>query len=152
MAELAFLFSKLLAAVRLYACINADIQYSWNTASPNRLKGHCMTLHKASTYRCPGCIREFKDLSSLVRHCESPSVRCDVRNTRGYAKFIDQITGGYIDATGTHEEGGIKYQATRPREFDEDQRPQSEQAGEAEATGSGGWSDGWVVGGKGGGW
>ena len=34
----------------------------------------------------------------LVRYCKSPSVVCNVCNTTGYTKFIDQITSGHIDA------------------------------------------------------
>lgn len=100
-------------------------KYSWVTPSANELRHHCLTTHKITAYRCPSCLREFKDLGSLVRHCESASTRCGVRQTRNYAKFMDQITGGYVDASRTDPNGDVKYAASMPCKF-EDKLPGEE--------------------------
>lgn len=61
--------------------------------------------------RCPGCFRIFKSAAALVAHCESPSVRCDINAKDIYSQFIDELSGGVIQATGYNSNGTIKYEA-----------------------------------------
>lgn len=68
-------------------------------------------LRRLLLYRCPGCLRIFKSAAALVSHCESPSVRCDIKAKDIFGQFIDELSGGVIQATGYNEDGTIKYEA-----------------------------------------
>ena len=60
---------------------------------------------------CPSCLAKFPSTMALVAHCESPSKRCNIRNTANYNQILREITGGLIGAEGHHIDGSVKYVA-----------------------------------------
>lgn len=38
-------------------------------------------------------------------------MRCDINTTAIYNQFIDEVSGGVIQAAGYHDDGTIKYEA-----------------------------------------
>ncbi|KAN0081760.1 hypothetical protein V8E54_003058 [Elaphomyces granulatus] len=60
---------------------------------------------------CPGCSRIFKTTAALVAHCESASTRCRVSDGENYAQIIDEISGGFVQSVGYHDDGTMKYEA-----------------------------------------
>ena len=61
--------------------------------------------------RCPGCSRIFKTTAALVAHCESASTRCRVSDGENYAQILDEISGGFVQSVGYHDDGTMKYEA-----------------------------------------
>lgn len=61
---------------------------------------------------CPSCFKKFKTTAALVQHCESASVRCQIRNSENYNERLDLMTGGLIEVKGIHPDGSIKYEAS----------------------------------------
>jgi hypothetical protein len=60
---------------------------------------------------CPSCLSKFASTMALVAHCESPSKRCNIRNTANYNQVLREITGGLIGAEGHHIDGSVRYVA-----------------------------------------
>jgi palmitoyltransferase len=44
-------------------------------------------------------------MAALTQHVESPSVRCNIRNTDGYDDFLDKLTAGIVDRAGSNPDG-----------------------------------------------
>lgn len=60
---------------------------------------------------CPSCLSKFSSTMALVAHCESPSKRCNIRNSANYNQVLREITGGLIGAEGHHIDGSVRYVA-----------------------------------------
>ena len=58
---------------------------------------------------CPSCLARFPSTMALVAHCESPSKRCNIRNSANYNQILREITGGLIGAEGHHVDGSVRY-------------------------------------------
>ncbi|PYH98470.1 hypothetical protein BO71DRAFT_316172 [Aspergillus ellipticus CBS 707.79] len=63
------------------------------------------------TMQCPGCLRVFKSTAALVAHCESGTLRCSVNDGPRFGEVIDELSGGFVNAVGLHEDGTVKYEA-----------------------------------------
>ncbi|KAL2880927.1 hypothetical protein SGCOL_003577 [Colletotrichum sp. CLE4] len=68
--------------------------------------------HYNAKLQCPGCLRYFRDASSLTAHSESESTRCSIRKSENYRSYLDQLTGGMADLGVKHEDGTIKYEVS----------------------------------------
>lgn len=80
-------------------------------------KKHCFSKHAPSTYRCPSCLKEYRDLQSLVAHCETTSRKCRIQRSDAFAWFIHNVTGGYLDASKRNKKGEVLYEASLPSDF-----------------------------------
>ncbi|ODM19497.1 hypothetical protein SI65_04481 [Aspergillus cristatus] len=73
---------------------------------------HVLMKSKAKrNVQCPGCLKIFKSAAALVAHCESPSVHCSINEQDVYGQFMDEVSGGLIQAVGYNDDGTIKYEA-----------------------------------------
>lgn len=69
------------------------------------------SAHVGGRTVCPSCLNKFTSTMALVAHCESPSKRCNIRNTANYNQVLREITGGLIGAEGHHIDGSVRYVA-----------------------------------------
>jgi hypothetical protein len=69
------------------------------------------SAHVGGRTVCPSCLGKFTSTMALVAHCESPSKRCNIRNTGNYNQILREITGGLIGAEGHHIDGSVRYVA-----------------------------------------
>lgn len=69
------------------------------------------SAHVGGRTVCPSCLSKFASTMALVAHCESPSKRCNIRNTANYNQLLREITGGLIGAEGHHIDGSVRYVA-----------------------------------------
>ena len=69
------------------------------------------SAHVGGRTVCPSCLGKFTSTMALVAHCESPSKRCNIRNTTNYNQVLREITGGLIGAEGHHIDGSVRYVA-----------------------------------------
>jgi hypothetical protein len=61
--------------------------------------------------RCPACLRQYQSATALVQHAESQAVKCSIRESAEYKIAVDQITGGFVDTAGRHQDHTIRYVA-----------------------------------------
>lgn len=61
---------------------------------------HMRSHHSETNKQCKGCNKKFETLTGLVAHYESSERggKCRVCKNDGYAKFIDEATGGFLSA------------------------------------------------------
>lgn len=59
--------------------------------------------------RCPGCLRQYQSATALVQHAESQAIKCQVRESNEYKAAVDQITGGFVDTAGRHQDHTVRY-------------------------------------------
>jgi hypothetical protein len=69
------------------------------------------SAHTGGRTVCPSCLAKFASTMALVAHCESPSKRCNIRNSANYNQILREITGGLIGAEGHHIDGSVRYVA-----------------------------------------
>jgi hypothetical protein len=69
------------------------------------------SAHVGGRTVCPSCLAKFASTMALVAHCESPSKRCNIRNSANYNQILREITGGLIGAEGHHIDGSVRYVA-----------------------------------------
>jgi hypothetical protein len=69
------------------------------------------SAHVGGRSVCPSCLKKFPSTMALVAHCESPSKKCNIRNTANYNQVLREITGGLIGAEGHHIDGSVRYVA-----------------------------------------
>lgn len=72
------------------------------------------TAHGDTTYRCPYCLRIFKSLTAMVSHAESQGTFCQIRKTKEYSAYMDQLSAGLVDVAETpHEDGTVAYETSK---------------------------------------
>jgi hypothetical protein len=59
--------------------------------------------------RCPACLRQYQSATALVQHAESQAIKCQIRESNEYKAAVDQITGGFVDTAGRHQDHTIRY-------------------------------------------
>ncbi|KAM3458944.1 hypothetical protein MY3296_000091 [Beauveria thailandica] len=64
--------------------------------------------HGDKSYQCPKCSRIFKSVEAITYHAESPGY-CRIRETDQYGAFLDQLTGGIVQADTSGGNDAIKY-------------------------------------------
>ncbi|KAL1979360.1 hypothetical protein VTN96DRAFT_6098 [Rasamsonia emersonii] len=69
-----------------------------------------LILHMGRNFSCPCCRRKFKSNAALVAHCET-STRCPGLRSEKYAQTLDEVSGGFVQAVGYHEDGTPKFEA-----------------------------------------
>ncbi len=69
------------------------------------------SAHVGGRTVCPSCLSKFASTMALVAHCESPSKRCNIRNSANFNQVLREITGGLIGAEGHHIDGSVRYVA-----------------------------------------
>lgn len=65
--------------------------------------------HMKTKLRCPGCLRQYQSATALVQHAESQAVKCQIRDSQEYKLAVDQITGGFVDTAGRHQDNTVRY-------------------------------------------
>ncbi|OHF02811.1 C2H2 type zinc finger containing protein [Colletotrichum orchidophilum] len=97
---------------KYYNAINRKFKKTF--PSSGALIGHMKSAasHYNAKLQCPGCLRYFKDASSLTAHSESESTRCSIRKSENYRSYLDQLTGGMADVGEKHGDGTIKYEVS----------------------------------------
>ncbi|KND91870.1 hypothetical protein TOPH_03386 [Tolypocladium ophioglossoides CBS 100239] len=83
--------------------------------TPGKLISHLRSsAHGENTYTCPACNRRFKSVEAITSHLESSTSRCQMREGRGAAAFLDQLTGGIVNVSMfCHEDGTPKYETPK---------------------------------------
>ncbi|KAL9032631.1 MAG: hypothetical protein Q9180_006391 [Flavoplaca navasiana] len=61
--------------------------------------------HRGFEHQCPSCLKRFKTASAIIAHLESPTVRCTIRNSRGYNNILHLVSGGHLNVSGRHNDG-----------------------------------------------
>lgn len=59
--------------------------------------------------RCPACLRQYRSATALVQHAESQAIKCQIRESAEYKTAVDQITGGFVDTAGRHQDHTVRY-------------------------------------------
>ena len=70
--------------------------------------------HTGVDHTCPDCLRIFKSPTALMQHMEATNVRCKVKESSQYAELVSLVTGKYVEVSGQHVDGTIKYEAAEP--------------------------------------
>lgn len=65
-------------------------------ANDKMLAEHITDEHRLHRINCARCLKYFDSITALVRHCETPSSRCNVREATDFNLFLDRITGGFL--------------------------------------------------------
>ncbi|PGG96087.1 hypothetical protein AJ80_09875 [Polytolypa hystricis UAMH7299] len=88
-------------------------------ATAKELTDHVRSgVHADGYARCPSCNRPFRSYAAVVAHCETATARCKVSESYDYARVMDEVSAGIIDAVGYHADGTVRYQASKkPKEF-----------------------------------
>ncbi|KAL8870163.1 MAG: hypothetical protein Q9174_003731 [Haloplaca sp. 1 TL-2023] len=61
--------------------------------------------HRGYEHNCPSCLRRFGTASALMAHLESPTIRCKVRESKGYSNVLHVVSGGHLTTDGVHVDG-----------------------------------------------
>ncbi|KAI4217857.1 MAG: hypothetical protein LQ349_008984 [Xanthoria aureola] len=61
--------------------------------------------HLGFGLQCPSCLKRFKTASAMVAHFESPTVRCNIRDSKEYSEILYFVSGGHLDVSGRHSDG-----------------------------------------------
>jgi len=61
--------------------------------------------------RCPACLRQYQSATALVQHAESQAIKCQIRDSAEYKTAVDEITGGFVDTAGRHQDHTVRYTA-----------------------------------------
>ncbi|KAI9801603.1 MAG: hypothetical protein M1825_003282 [Sarcosagium campestre] len=69
--------------------------------------------HRGERITCPSCLRVFNNTTALVQHCESAANRCYIRHRDDFNQALDTITGGLIEVRGYHDDGTLKFDASK---------------------------------------
>lgn len=76
--------------------------------------------HYAIIYQrqCPSCLKRFFEISGLMAHFEIRNSRCYVTKTKGFAKLVNMISGGFLNvAAKRNDRGGLVYQVSTPEGY-----------------------------------
>lgn len=65
-------------------------------ANDKMLADHITGEHRLHRINCARCLKYFDSITALVRHCETPNSRCNVREATDFNMFLDRITGGFL--------------------------------------------------------
>lgn len=95
--------------------ISTDPLHSHAAADTYNMIEH-MQKHTGIQNRCSACFRIFKSASALLAHMESPSIRCRIRDTKGYGNAIHIVSGGFLGAYGMMEDGTVKLESQKKPE------------------------------------
>ncbi|KAL8768778.1 MAG: hypothetical protein Q9209_005066 [Squamulea sp. 1 TL-2023] len=61
--------------------------------------------HRGFEYQCPSCLKRFKTASAMMAHLESPTVRCTIRESKGFGNILHLVSGGHLNISGRHNDG-----------------------------------------------
>ncbi|KAF6819148.1 DNA polymerase subunit alpha B [Colletotrichum sojae] len=94
---------------RKFKCPQKSCTKTFDTAPALVAHMKSSISHYNAKLQCPGCLRWFKDASSLTAHSESETNRCSIRHSDNYRVYLDQLTGGMADVVGKNDDKTIKY-------------------------------------------
>ncbi|KAK2019803.1 C2H2 type zinc finger-containing protein [Colletotrichum eremochloae] len=100
------------AFTRKFKCPQSSCRKSFDTSGALIIHMKAATSHYNAKLQCPGCLRYFKDASSLTAHSESETSRCSIRHSENYRNYLDQLTGGMADVNDKHRDGTVKYEVS----------------------------------------
>ncbi|EXJ94427.1 hypothetical protein A1O1_02822 [Capronia coronata CBS 617.96] len=87
-------------------------------ANTDHFRKHLLTsAHVGGQVVCPSCLKRFATTFAWVAHCESPSKRCDIRNSANLNHVIREITGGVLATDGHLNDGTVQYVAPKIEEW-----------------------------------
>ncbi|KAL8859935.1 MAG: hypothetical protein Q9178_003482 [Gyalolechia marmorata] len=61
--------------------------------------------HRGFEHQCPSCLKRFKTASAIMAHLESPTVRCTIRESKGFGNILHLVSGGHLNIAGRHNDG-----------------------------------------------
>ncbi|KAL8803004.1 MAG: hypothetical protein Q9182_003430 [Xanthomendoza sp. 2 TL-2023] len=76
--------------------------------------------HRAYEHQCPMCLKRFKTASAITAHFESPSVRCTIRDAKGFGEVVRLVTGGHLTVAGRHNDGSNRFVVAEDDRLPED--------------------------------
>ncbi|OHW91598.1 DNA polymerase alpha subunit b [Colletotrichum incanum] len=97
---------------RKFKCPQASCRKSFDTRGALITHMKAATSHYNAKLQCPGCLRYFRDASSLTAHSESETNRCSIRHSENYRNYLDQLTGGMADVNDKNRDGTVKYEVS----------------------------------------
>ncbi|GKT58511.1 DNA polymerase subunit alpha B [Colletotrichum tofieldiae] len=100
------------AIIRKFKCPQASCRKSFDTSGALITHMKAAASHYNAKLQCPGCLRYFRDASSLTAHSESETNRCYIRNSENYRNYLDQLTGGMADVVDKNRDGTVKYEVS----------------------------------------
>ncbi|POS85093.1 hypothetical protein EPUL_002056, partial [Erysiphe pulchra] len=65
--------------------------------------------HRNEELKCVNCLKHFATATALTQHCESPSLRCRIRESDSYDQMVDIMTSGFATVTGRLPDNTVKY-------------------------------------------
>ncbi|KAK1599451.1 C2H2 type zinc finger-containing protein [Colletotrichum navitas] len=95
-----------------FKCPQSSCRKSFDTSGALIIHMKAATSHYNAKLQCPGCLRYFRDASSLTAHSESETDRCSIRHSENYRNYLDQLTGGMADVNDKHRDGTVKYEVS----------------------------------------
>ncbi|KAF2239037.1 hypothetical protein EV356DRAFT_573064 [Viridothelium virens] len=64
--------------------------------SAQEITQHMVDEHTVNRIRCPKCFHNFDTSAALIAHCEAPTGRCRISDTREFGQLVDHVTGGFL--------------------------------------------------------
>ncbi|EXJ84839.1 hypothetical protein A1O3_05513 [Capronia epimyces CBS 606.96] len=99
-----------------YMCPGERCRRQFSNAE--QFKQHLLTsAHVGGQVVCPSCLKRFATTFAWVAHVESPSKRCDIRNSINLNLVIREITGGVLGTQGHMGDGTVQYIAPKIEEW-----------------------------------
>ena len=102
---------------RKYECPMADCKTSYKNNEKTGydyiedLEGHLINAHVKTKERCPLCLKIFQTAHAFISHAESGG-KCKVKDTTYFDKFLNDITGGFLQAEQVHQPKVYKTSST----------------------------------------
>lgn len=94
-----------------YECPWAHCESSFGAAAD--LMNHLSNDHEAKVTKCPMCQKKFETLYALMAHCEAINSRCHIRYSKTYNEFINNLTGGFVNAAVKGRDDVTLYQTVK---------------------------------------
>ncbi|ROV91465.1 hypothetical protein VSDG_07136 [Cytospora chrysosperma] len=95
--------------IRKYKCPHKQCKKSF-TKKATFVQHLRSAAHKGIKTSCPACLSHFDSLYALAAHVESQSERCHMRRSTAYGWFLNQLTWGTAEVSGTLGDNMPKYQ------------------------------------------
>ena len=103
------------------------------------VKTHLISgIHDNSDGHCPNCLKKFEGPIGLLKHMESATLRCNIRESEDYERLLFKLSGGFIKFNDNEKgmvlpDGAPRMRALTREELVEQQGKNEEAARERES-------------------
>ena len=114
------------------------MEFSYTYVDEAAIKSHLISgYHHGTVQQCVRCFKRFKSSVALLAHMESPSLKCNVRDSEQYGHVLYMVSGGFIDINDDEKgtklaDGQLRMRARTKTELAEQQAKREEERRERE--------------------